>query len=203
LLSATNHRTAHYIPFPHHSKAIGFDALNRYNKRAKKPKGPTKPALTHDQRAATAYNMRLRKRTYQNRRELNIAPLIDVVFLLIIFFMVVSQFTRVDVQALALPSAHQGQTPSAVPQRLVVNVDQTGQILIRSRVYSLGAFERHLAHLLGPQLPDQPPIELSVLIRADRGSPWRHIQPILSRCASLGLQRVRLAVIEPDLNSDS
>ena len=142
--------------------------------------------------------MRLRKRTYQNHRDLNIAPLIDVVFLLIIFFMVVSQFTRLDVQALALPTAHKGQTPAAVPQRLVVNVDQTGQILIRSRVYTPAAFQSLLAQRLSPQQPNQPPVELTVLIRADRRTPWRHIQPLLSRCAALGLHCVRLAVIEPD-----
>ena len=62
--------------------------------------------------------MRLRKRKPEYGCEINIAPLIDVVFLLIIFFLTVSHITQLQVEPLSLPEAEEG--PEEAPAAEVV-----------------------------------------------------------------------------------
>ena len=67
--------------------------------------------------------MRLRKKHHLQGVEINIAPLIDVVLLLIIFFMVIAQFTRLEVEALELPKAQHGDSPSdPLDRQIIVNM---------------------------------------------------------------------------------
>ncbi len=139
--------------------------------------------------------MRLRKvkRTYGC--EINIAPLIDVVFLLIIFFMTVSQISRVEVEDLALPEAEKGETPQRAPAgRFIVNVHKDGRIVVAGRTRSITA----LQGMLGRELEERSPEDLTVLLRGDQETRWEDIAEIMRVCAGRGIGRVRVAVTEPD-----
>ena len=60
---------------------------------------------------------------------LSLTPLIDVVFLLLIFFLVASRLSQEDRQLdIALPSAANAMPMTVMPQELVVNVDVQGRI---------------------------------------------------------------------------
>jgi len=138
--------------------------------------------------------MRLRKarRTYGS--EINIAPLIDVVFLLIIFFMTVSQFTRVEVEDLTLPEAEKGEKPKKLgPGRLIVNVRKDGRIVVSGRALSVESLER----LLAEELKDRRPEDLTVLLRGDKDMAWKTAAAVMQACAAKGIARVRVAVVEP------
>jgi len=136
--------------------------------------------------------LRKTKRTYGC--EINIAPLIDVVFLLIIFFMTVSQITRVEVEALALPEARQGEAPQETPAgRFVVNVHQDGRIVVAGRARSVASLQTMLAR----ERKEAGAAELTVLVRGDRDTPWEKVAEIMRVCAAQGIGRVRVAVIEP------
>lgn len=128
---------------------------------------------------------------------INIAPLIDVVFLLIIFFMTVSQISRVEAENIALPEASEGNAASLAPGRLVVNVSKEGRVVIAGLEYT----PETLQTLVAEELADHADSELNVVIRGDRDAPWQHVAHVIRGCAKQGIVRIRMAVSEgePDL----
>jgi len=127
--------------------------------------------------------------------ELNIAPLIDVVFLLIIFFMTVSQMTKMEVEEVTLPEAKEGTPPKELATgRLIINLRKDGQVVVDGRTRSIDS----LRGLLARELKDRERAdELSVLVRGDREAPWQRAAQILRACTANGIDHVRMAVIEP------
>ncbi len=137
--------------------------------------------------------MRLRKRIQLHNYQIGIAPLIDVVFLLIIFFMVVSQFTQINIEALELPPADQGEPPSdPLAKQIILNVQRDGRIRIAGEDYTVDSFE----NLLRLKLQQFPPEDLRIRIRADRKTPWRLVRPLLEACARNAISRINYAVTE-------
>lgn len=95
---------------------------------------------------------------------LSMTPLIDVVFLLLIFFLVASRLSQEDRELdIPLPSAASAMPMTAEPQEMIVNIDHSGAIVVNNQVLSSQQFEA----LLVQSLADNP-LGQSVLIRADR-----------------------------------
>ena len=64
-------------------------------------------------------------------------PLIDMVFLLLIFFLVASTFAKEERQLdINLPTSSAAQPLSAPPKQLVVNIDEDGVITVNGQTYS-------------------------------------------------------------------
>jgi biopolymer transport protein ExbD len=136
--------------------------------------------------------MRLARRR-PARLGLNMTPMIDVTFLLLIFFMTVHQVSRVNKEPLALPqlAGTQDQSESAV----TINLDREGRILVSGQVLSLP----ELAGLLGQELAavGGDPAHLVVLVRADRRGNCRTVNQVMALLSRLDILRVRLAVEAP------
>ncbi len=141
------------------------------------------------------------------RIDANLTPLIDLAFLLIVFFVLVARMGGDQVPPVALPEPrHPATTPAGSRSRLAVNVmaDGTGTIV------SLGArkFARDekgtndLALAIAERIRLDPSIPVD--IRADRSLRYELVEPALqaiSRAASqVGSQRVtiRVCAIERD-----
>ena len=138
--------------------------------------------------------MRLRRGRRVFKDELSIAPLIDVVFLLIIFFMTVAQIARVEVETLELPEGVRSERPrQKLPDRLIVNVHGDGRIVIDGRVHTVGEVEATLDRQLAGRRPD----DLSILLRGDRAMRWEAARNVLRTCKARGVVRLRLAVVAP------
>ena len=136
--------------------------------------------------------MRLYTAKRQIGCEVNIAPLIDVVFLLIIFFLTVSHITEVQVEPLALPEARDVEDENRIlAGQLVINVLQDGAILISGK--------SHTNDTLMDMLSSTDPNGLSVVIRADRDTPWSKVSDILKGCSARGIDKAKLAVIEAQM----
>ena len=121
----------------------------------------------------------------------NMTPMIDVVFLLIIFFLVSSHLARQENRLeLPLPSAASGQPPEQDPApRLTINVLKEGRLLIAGSQIAPGQLAPRLASELARQSR-----ELQVRIRSDRGVSYRFVEPILLACAQSGIWNVSFAV---------
>ena len=142
--------------------------------------------------------MRLVKTKRKFGCEINITALIDIVFLLIIFSMVVSQFTKLQAEQLALPSAHTGRPPQPTPGgRVVVNVLPTGRIVVGGHEYSGTSLEAFLAGEVGRRGAQ----DVSVVIRSDENTPWEHVSRIMQACAAKGIARVKVAALLPGESS--
>ena len=121
----------------------------------------------------------------------NMTPLIDVVFLLIIFFLLSSHLARQETQlALPLPAADSGQQEEDGDRpRLTVNVLADGTLLVANR--PVAATE--LAALL-VERRDVHGDELEVRIRADRSVPYARVEPVMLACVRAGIWNVAYAV---------
>lgn len=140
--------------------------------------------------------------------EASLTPLIDMSFLLIVFFALVSQINRVDAAKLDLPrpspssASRPGDEPRAVINALADEEGELASYRIAGRDFDATADGRGaLGEAITQILREQPATELA--LRADRRLPWRSIAPILeaaSRSASVATPgrpaRLRLVVAE-------
>lgn len=125
--------------------------------------------------------------------EFNVTPLIDVVFLLIIFFLVSSHLAQQETQIdLALPSASSIKEAELQPiPRVTINVLADGQLLLGSEQVRPEEVSQRL------QVEQQEtPKDLEVRIRADREIAYRHIEPLLLACTKARIWNVSFAVVE-------
>lgn len=123
----------------------------------------------------------------------NMTPMIDVVFLLIIFFLLSSHLAqrenRIQVD---LPTASSGEDdlPSSQP-RVTVTVLEDGSVLLAGRPIELTALP---SALQARQEKAGERIELR--IRSDRRVPYRIVEPVLSSAAEADVWNVTFAVLE-------
>ena len=128
--------------------------------------------------------------------ELNMTPMIDVVFLLITFFMIVSEITRQDeIEDMILPDVTASKPDdNPDPNRLVINITKTGAIYVggSSRsdkwVYDALAVEARLSRDLKTSISDRV-----VLIKADERAEFKHIRKMIGWCVQKEIGIWRLA----------
>jgi biopolymer transport protein ExbD len=138
--------------------------------------------------------MKLHKARRPRGLGINIAPLTDVVFLLIIFFMTVSQFSRIEVERVRLPEAAKGEKPEVTrPTRLVILVTTEGTLSVENRAQTQESLDDRVAEFVKGRSPEK----LTVLLRGDRGALWSDASGVLKSCARHGIANVRIAVVEP------
>ena len=121
----------------------------------------------------------------------NMTPLIDVVFQLIIFFLVSSHLAKQEVQLeLPLPWAKSGREPAEVDvPRITINVLADEELTLNGRPVTVESLRERLSAARNEEGDD-----LEVRIRSDRNVPFRRIEPILLACARAGIWNVKFAV---------
>ena len=117
-------------------------------------------------------------------------PMIDVTFLLLIFFMTVNQVSKAQREEIPLPQLKGTQDQSE--EALVINVRRDGEIIVSSNSVTLpeliGIASAELAGVAND------PSRLTVLVRADRNGNCRTVNEIVTALVKLRIHRVRLAV---------
>lgn len=128
---------------------------------------------------------------------LSLTPMIDVVFLLLIFFLVASRLNQEDRQLdIALPSAANAMPMTVEPQEVVINIDQRGQMFIDGRQIALEQVEAMLS-----QRKVDNPTGQSVVIRADRRVPFQSPIDLMNVCLQLDIP-YSASIAEDDSSGD-
>ena len=139
----------------------------------------------------------MRAAQYRTSRKIgfNMTPMIDVVFLLIIFFLVSSHLVRQETQMeLALPVAPSGEDDSQEPTpRVTVNVDADGILWVGGKQVQPGRLSGQLKQALEDQGKD-----LEVRIRGSRKATYGTVEPIMLACTQVGIWNVSYAVYRED-----
>ncbi len=113
---------------------------------------------------------------------LSMTPLIDVVFLLLIFFLVASRLSREDRELdIPLPSAANAMPMTAEPQEMVVNIDDQGAIFLNGQYLTETQFESALRQAIADN-----PLGQTVIIRADRRVPVQSPVSVMDMCLKSG-----------------
>ncbi|MDA1264759.1 MAG: biopolymer transporter ExbD [Planctomycetota bacterium] len=167
--------------------------------------------------------MNLAKHDPETDMEMNMTPMIDVVFLLIIFFMIITDLTQKDLEDLELPMVQHAVEDKPKPDewRPILNIKFTGEIIVTgTTLYDPANIEANtdngdeyaevkkrlslIAEKMTKEdgkkdgLPDD-----ALLIRADMSTPFKYIQKVMEICAGEGIKiwKVQLAASVPDANA--
>ena len=136
--------------------------------------------------------MKIPTRPRQRGLRFNITPLIDIIFLLIIFFLAASHLVRSEsLEPVDLPKATQSaEDEERVPRRLVVTVTVDRKLHVAGRVVEIGQVEQMI--LAGRDKHNLNNFE--VRIRCDKNVEYRYIEPVMLACAQTRVARIGLAV---------
>ena len=137
--------------------------------------------------------MRPTARPRQYGLKFNITPMIDIIFNLLIFFVVTNHFKHSETaQPVELPEATQiEQNRDAAPHHLVVTITADEKLMVGTREVNGQAVEQMI---IQGQADD--PARFEVLIRGDRTTPYRKVQPLLLSCARAGVKSFKFAVLK-------
>lgn len=130
----------------------------------------------------------------QQRVEINLTPLIDVVFLLLIFFMVSTTFKDEARLRVRLPEVQGEDVPAQEPEQIRIIIDRSGTYFIDDqRVVDRRALTliRALRGALGERK------DLPVLIQADADTPHQAVMTALDAASELGLVRIGFSASRP------
>ena len=143
--------------------------------------------------------MRLPKAKDRGSLEFNMTPMIDVTFLLIIFFLLSSHLAQQEIQAeLDLPAAASGKPSKEddATRRITVNVLADGRMLLGSQEVGADELTRRI-EFEGRQHQSKGQ-ELEVRIRCARQAPYHFVEPIMLACARNGVSKVTFAVVHKE-----
>ena len=120
----------------------------------------------------------------------NMTPMIDVVFLLIIFFLVSSHLARRENRMpLELPAAATAGPLDPERSALTIHVDPQGRWHTRGEVVDRAALEQIVADHVRREGR-----RAGIRIRTDRRVPYARVQPLLGQAAGAGISDVTLSV---------
>ncbi len=115
---------------------------------------------------------------------LDLTPMMDMVFNLLIFFMVVSQFEKSerDLKVL-LPDGSEAMPMTVKPREMFINIDKDGRYFVRSREVDAEELRALLT-----QAALNNPASQSVIIRADKRSAWDYVAAAMRMCNQAGIR---------------
>ena len=127
----------------------------------------------------------------QEEPKFQMAPMIDMVFLLIIFFMTASHLSSAKNIDLNIPDAVSGVVPKERPDRWTVNVMRDGAIFSGQQPVSLDELRRIVAERV------QSDPALKVYLRADKLTPHRDVRLVMNAMAESGVGDFIFGVFAP------
>ena len=138
-----------------------------------------------------------RPRGFSEDTEFQMAPMIDVVFLLLIFFFCVTTFSQIERSDILLATALSSDTLERDETSLVVNVHRNGAIKVHGREMTMESLTDYLTRLVEKRGSNA----FEVIIRSDRKSRYGDTKDVFRACARSGCVYIKLGVEKPDQDS--
>ena len=132
--------------------------------------------------------MNLRGRAQPHHPGIQLAPLVDVLLLLLIFFLMTWNAARNENELdVKVPKASAAKEKAAPIGDIVVNVKSDGNVIVNRRTLSTADLSELLRNLV--QLnPEQ-----AVVIRGDEAGAYKNIVSVLNTCSEAGVTNVAFA----------
>ena len=137
--------------------------------------------------------MKFQSQFGSERTGMQLAPMIEVVFLLLIFFIVLWNYARFETEIdISVPAASAGENPERTIGEIVVNVKKEGGIIIegieRTELETLEMFKSIVA-----AYPDQ-----ALILRGDKEASFDHIVKVLNLCKEANIWNISFATSQPE-----
>jgi len=137
--------------------------------------------------------MNFRQRSQPEASGFQLAPMIDIVFLLLIFFIVTWNFSRNETELdVKVPTAREGKETRRAVGEIILNVKADGSVVLNRRAMNTEELEARLIEL-ARMYPDQ-----AVILRGDEGVPYKYIVDVLDVCRSAEIWNVAFATSKPE-----
>ncbi len=118
---------------------------------------------------------------------INLTSLIDVVFLLLIFFMITSTFIKTERKLeLQLPEAKAAEVEQKERKPIKIEMDKRGRITLDGQLVTMKALETRLKEFQGKRK--------SAVVRADRRLKHGTVTAVLGLCRDAGIREIAIAV---------
>ena len=118
----------------------------------------------------------------------NFTSMIDVVFLLLCFFITSSVFSQWETEVdIVLPTAETAKMPERLPGEVIVNLTKEGVISINQQAFTLEQLRERLRRLVRA-FPGQP-----VVIRADKECSYESVVAIIDSCRLADIWNISFA----------
>jgi biopolymer transport protein ExbD len=115
---------------------------------------------------------------------LELTPMIDVVFLLMIFFLVASKLDEADrFIDVVLPKASAAKPLTSRPREFLVNIDRDGKYFVGARPVSLADLQGQLK-----QAAADNPKRQTVIVRADENVAHKFVVAAMNACVEAGIE---------------
>lgn len=123
---------------------------------------------------------------------MQLAPMIDIVFLLLIFFIVTWQFTRSETELnVSVPTAEEGSELNRPKGEIIINILGDGVIRVEGITVDLVQLHEKLA-AIAKQFENQP-----VRIRGDGKVAYQRIVEVIDTCQKAGIWNISFATQRP------
>lgn len=122
--------------------------------------------------------------------EINLTSLIDVVFLLLIFFMVSTTFEQQSALSVDLPEASTVESTSDIPERLEFVIDREGRMYLNDQAL-VNSDESTIRASFIEVAGDER--GLPIVLRADRDTPHHFVVTVMDSAAALGFTNLSIA----------
>jgi biopolymer transport protein ExbD len=130
---------------------------------------------------------------------MDMTPMIDMVFNLLIFFMLVNQMVQEERAELELPVADEAKEEQILDKkRLIINVKKEGSVEIAGRSRTWAELTRILFEESRISRDREGISTRSVLIRGDIETPYRAIQKVMVECARQKIHKISFAAKIPE-----
>lgn len=139
--------------------------------------------------------MKIPRRDTHGSVGFDMTPMIDIVFQLIIFFLLTGHLVKQETQLkLPLPEASSGEQQDLEDDapRVTINVQEDGQVSLGTGVVNIAELTERLAEKRAAAGEG-----LEVRIRSDRRVAYRVVEPIMLACTKVGIWKVTFAVFRP------
>jgi len=123
---------------------------------------------------------------------MQLAPMIDILFLLLAFFITSWQFTQSETELnISVPTAQEGADPKRSRGEIIINVAPDGVIKVEGVQLDIGQLRTKLAEI-AKLYQNQP-----VRIRGDGQVPYQRIVEVIDTCQKAGIWNISFATQKP------
>jgi biopolymer transport protein ExbD len=132
--------------------------------------------------------MRFKRHLEIIKGEINIAPMVDVVFQLIIFFMLSSSFIMQPGIKIKLPKA---ETTDIIKQKeIFVNITEEGRIYFKGKPVNLLEFEKILREEIKGEKEN-----IILIVKADKDTKHGIVVSVMDKARSCGVDKIAVATL--------
>jgi biopolymer transport protein ExbD len=134
--------------------------------------------------------MNFRKNMQAPNSGFQMAPMIDIMFLLLIFFMAAAIYAQWETKMdITVPTASSGVRADREQGEIIINVDADGSIVVNGFELTLENLELRLSKV-AELYRDQP-----VIVRADGKTPHEDVMGVLDACRKTGIWNISFATL--------